>query len=190
MLWLKHHKCWSTFSRLLSLTPHPKWSSLELLFSPSPPDSKEELTRVSRARSLVDCPFMLLAHSTLCYLYVSSLPFFSLLDSFSKKMDLWVPLGIAHLCGSFESATQNIWIVSNTSVSLGFHSICHNWWHAFLFLLACWYIDILKILLELIHYSTALSPSWVNGVSIPSWKEVQVLIALGARLLKGQFPYE
>jgi hypothetical protein len=48
-------------------------------------------------------------------------------------LDLWVPLGIAHVCGSFESATQNISIMSKTIVSFGFHSICHNWWFAFYF---------------------------------------------------------
>lgn len=93
------------------LLPRPKCSSLELLFSPSPPDSKEKSTHFSWARSLVDRPFMLLAHfrGSLHDLCVSSsLPFFSLFNSFSKEMDLWGSFGdCTHFVDpSFKSATQ------------------------------------------------------------------------------------
>jgi hypothetical protein len=78
------------------LLPRPKCSSLELLFSPSPPDSKEKSTHVSWARSLVDRPFMLLAHFTGSYIICVFLlvsPFFSLFNSFSEEMDLWGSFG-------------------------------------------------------------------------------------------------
>jgi hypothetical protein len=122
----------------------------------------------------------------LCNLCVCS---FSLLDSLSKEMDLWVPLGIAHLCGSFKSATQNIWIVSKTIVSFGFHSICHNWWLAFSFPFGLLVLRYFKDSLgthTLFHCPFSLMSEWSFNSLM---KEVQVSIGLGTRLFKCPFPY-
>lgn len=134
------------------LLPRPKCSSLELLFSPSPPDSTEKSTHVSSARSLVDRPFMLLAHfrgSYIICVFLLVSPFFSLFNSFSKEMDLWGSFrDCTHFVDpSFESTTQNNFnrVKDNCLFWVSFNLLqlmtCFS-----LFLLARWYLDILKIL--------------------------------------------
>ncbi len=121
------------------LLPRPKCSSLELLFSPSPPDSKEKSTHFSWARSLVDRPFMLLAHFRgsyiICVFLLLVYPFYLFSIPFQKRWICGFLWGLHTFCGWIlrMSHTKTMSIVSKTIVSFGFHSICHNWWLAFLF---------------------------------------------------------
>lgn len=85
------------------LLPRPKCSSLELLFSPSPPDSKEKLTHFSWARSLVDRPFMLLAHfrgSYIICVFLLVYPFSLFSIPFQKRWICGFLWGLHTFCGS------------------------------------------------------------------------------------------